>query len=484
MSFRASCLHSQAVAHPSQPALVVGTQALTFDQLARRVDGLAARFVEARWPGAAVGVWLPDDLPLVEAIWAVPRAGAILVPLHARLPGPELAAYLAEVHCTRLYTTQALYAGVQQALSDSLEVMFVEAAPPSSGSLDPGEAVPEEALHSILLTSGTTGQPKAVRLTYGNHRSSAASWCRFLQITSSDHYLCPLPLSHVGGLGILFRGALVGFKVTCLPKFSAAAVNQALDGGAVTHVSLVPTQLHRMIKLRGGRHFSRELKALVLGGGPASPELIDQALELGAPLVKTYGMTETASGVTAFRVWEHPGKRASAGQPLGSATLSILNADGSPVPLREVGNIAVQGPSVMAGYLDGPATGGQLVTRDRGWLDEDGFLYVTPGPLALIISGGENVDPLEVEQVLLGIPHVQEACVVGIPDADLGQRVVAVVVAEPGQPLDELALVRACRQKLAAFKVPKSIIVWPALPKTPVGKVQRRKVLDRLLREA
>ena len=483
MSLRASWLHSQALAHPAHPALVVGAQTFTFDQLARRADQLAARFVEAGWPGETVGVWLPDDLPLVEAIWAVPRAGGVLVPLHARFQGPELATYLADLRCTRLYTTRTLYAGIEKDLPKSLEVMFVEDAPAGAGSLDPGAAVPEGTLHSVLLTSGTSGRPKAVRLTYGNHRSSADSWRSFLQITSGDHYLCTLPLSHVGGMGILFRSALAGFKVTCLPKFDAAAVNQALDGGAVTHVSLVPTQLHRMIKLRAGRHFSGQLQALVLGGGPAPPELIDQALELGAPLVMTYGLTETASGVTAFRVWEHPDKRASAGQPLGEATLTIINADGVPVPPGEVGTIAVQGPSVMEGYMDGPAIGGQLVTSDRGRLDEDGFLYLTPDQLALIISGGENVDPLEVEQLLLGIPHVQDACVAGLPDTDLGRRVVAVVAAEPGHTLDEQEMIRTCRQKLAPFKVPKSIIVWPVLPKTPGGKVQRQKVLERLLRK-
>ncbi len=481
MSLRGSWLHSQAVAHPAHPALAVGAQALTFAQLAHRVDRLAARLVEARWSGETVGVWLPDDLSMVEAIWAVPRAGGVLVPLHARLQGPELAAYLAEIHCTRLYTTRPRYAGIEQVLPKTLEVMFVDEGPVGSGSLDPGEAVPEGTLHSILLTSGTTGRPKAVRLTYGNHRSSAEAWCQFLDLTPSDHYLCALPLSHVGGLGILFRGAVAGFKVTCLQKFDGAAVNRALDDGAVTHVSLVPTQLHRMIRLRGERPFSRQLKALVLGGGPAPPGLIDQALKLGAPLVKTYGMTETASGVTAFRVWKHPDKQASAGRPLGRATLSMINADGAPLPPNEVGTIAVQGPSVMEGYLNGPATGGELVTSDRGWLDADGFLYVSPNPLALIISGGENVDPQEVEQVLLGVPHVLEACVAGLPDTDLGQRVVAVVAAEPGQRLDEAALVRACRRKLAPFKVPKSVIVWPALPKTPGGKVQRRKVLERLL---
>ncbi|MCH8024494.1 MAG: acyl--CoA ligase, partial [Candidatus Marinimicrobia bacterium] len=119
MSLRASWLHSQALAHPAHPALVVGTQAFTFDQLARRVDSLAARFVEAGWPGETVGVWLPDDLPLVEAIWAVPRAGGVLVPLHARFQGPELAAYLADLHCTRLYTTRTLYAGIEKDLPKS-----------------------------------------------------------------------------------------------------------------------------------------------------------------------------------------------------------------------------------------------------------------------------------------------------------------------------------------------------------------------------
>jgi len=485
MRFRPSWLHDQARQRPAAPALTVAGRTYSFAQLARRIDQLAARFVHRGWTDGPVGVWLPDSLAMIAGVWAIPRAGGVLAPFHARLPAPELADQLARLGIQRLYTDHDLYAAVKPRLPETVQVIFAEehGEGTDEGRKEAVEPVLPETIHSIMLTSGTTGRPKAVQLTYENHHASAEAWRRFLGLTQNDHYLGALPLSHVGGLGILFRSALAGCQVTCLPRFDAETANELLDRGGITHVSLVPTQLQRLLLRRDGRPFPSTLKALVLGGAPAALDLIDAALQLGAPLVKTYGLTETASGVAAFHVPDHPRKKAAAGQPLGQAVLTIEDDDAQPLPPNRVGRIVVAGPTVMAAYIGGPPTGGRLVTGDRGWLDGDGFLTITPDPAGLIISGGENVDPCEVEQVLLTLPGVLEACVVGLPDADLGQRVAAVVSGAQGRAVDVETLQQACRQRLAPFKTPKEIIVWPALPKTPTGKVQRGQVLENLLRE-
>lgn len=488
MRFRPDWLHDQAGQRPAAPALTVAGRTYTFAQLARRIDQLAARFIHQGWTGGPIGVWLPDGLAMIAAVWASPRAGGVLVPFHARLPAPELADQLARLGIQRLYTDHELYAAVKPHLPETVQLLFAgedidQAGEGGEGVVVSATPVPDHTLHTILLTSGTTGHPKAVQLTYENHHASALAWRRFLKLVPGDHYLGTLPLSHVGGLGILFRSALAGCQVTCLPRFDAETANALLDRGGVTHVSLVPTQLQRLLLRRDERPFPASLKALVLGGAPAAPGLIDAALQLGAPLVKTYGLTETASGVAAFHVPDHPHKKAAAGQPLGQAVLTIEDDDAQPLPPNRVGRIVVAGPTVMVAYIGGPPTGGRLVTGDRGWLDNDGFLTIAADPAGLIISGGENVDPCEVEQVLLTLPGVLEACVVGLPDADLGQRVVAVVSGAQGRAVDVETLQQACRQRLAPFKTPKEIIVWPALPKTPTGKVQRGQVLENLLRD-
>ncbi|MCH7573774.1 MAG: acyl--CoA ligase [Candidatus Marinimicrobia bacterium] len=479
-------LHQQAAAQPNASCLQVEQHHFTFKELALEVDQAAGKIQAHGWHAGPVGIWLPDGVAMILTLWAVSRTGGVVLPLHDRLQVDELLDNLARTGCSRLITTRERAAQLRGRLPDDLVVLPLKELLRSDGPRLPGvigDAMPprDHDLHAIVMTSGTTGQPKAVQLTYGNQRAGSDGWISFLSLSPEDHYLSALPLSHVAGMGVLLRGARAGIPVTCLPSGDAATINAQLDKGNITHVSLVPTQLQRMLIERNGQAFRSTVKAIILGGAPASPALITAALQHRAPLVLTYGMTETAAGFTALKVTDQPGKRGSVGRPFGEGQIAIVDDAGLQLPTGETGLIRVKSSAVMTGYRgQPPLRDGVYTTGDYGRLDEDGFLYLEPGRSLLIISGGENVDPLEVESALLDMPGVADVCVVGLPDEDLGQRVVAVLKAQtPGTNVDSLA--RLCRQRMAGYKVPRAWVIWASLPRSASGKLRRAEIRRRLL---
>jgi O-succinylbenzoic acid--CoA ligase len=289
-----------------------------------------------------------------------------------------------------------------------------------------------------------------------------------------------MPLFHVGGLSILVRSVLFGGPVLLQARFEAAAVSDALDAGDVAGLSLVPTMLTRLLAQRGGRPAPETLGVLLLGGAAAAPGLLDRALAAGFPVCLTYGLTEAASQVATAA----PPAEKSALSPMQALPgIELRIVDGNrPLPAGAPGEIAVRGPIVMQGYLnDAAATahalrGGWLLTGDIGYLDADGALHVLDRRDDLVVSGGENVYPAEVEAILLEHPAVSEVGVAGVPDTDLGARVVAWVVTAAGCAADTAALERFCRGQLAGYKLPREFRFVDSLPRTSAGKLQRSRL--------
>ena len=282
----------------------------------------------------------------------------------------------------------------------------------------------------------------------------------------------------------MLRSVMFGGAVRLHPRFDAAELGDALDAGDVAGVSLVPTMLARLLALRGDRCAPPDLRVLLLGGAAAAPELVRRALAAGYPVCATYGLTEATSQVAtsappiAGASWPAPMR------PLAGTEVRVVAGDGSSVPAGTPGEITVRGPTVMQGYLhDGAGTAralrdGWLYTGDIGFLDADGGLQVLDRRDDLIVSGGENVYPAEVEAVLLEHPSVADAGVAGIPDADLGARVVAWIVASPGGVVDSASLSRHCRERLAGFKQPREFRRVNELPRNAAGKLQRRRLAE------
>jgi O-succinylbenzoic acid--CoA ligase len=314
-----------------------------------------------------------------------------------------------------------------------------------------------DAVHCRILTSGTSGHPRPIGLTYGNHLWSAVGSAFNLGIEPTDRWLCCLPLHHVAGLSIVMRSVIYGTGAVIHPGFDVDAVAASLEGDGVTLISLVATQLSRL--LEAGVDLL-PLRAVLVGGGPVPVEVLEEALGRGASVVQTYGLTEAASQVTTLTPEEGARKLGSAGRPLLTTHLRIQD-----------GEILVQGPIVAPGCAD---EDGWLHTGDLGRIDDEGFLYVEDRLGDVIMSGGENVLPAEVEEVLLRHPDVADAAAVGRADAQWQEAVTAVVVLHTGADASAEELRRHCAEELASFKVPKRFEFADELPRTDSGKLLRR----------
>lgn len=465
---------------PGVVALVDDRGEHTYAELERRVDGVASGLWGAGVrPGHRVAMLAWNAPEVVELIHAVLRLGAILVPLNARLRVEELAFQLRDAEVALLVCDASLAetgtAAAQQAGVPPPRVLPLEAG---DGIAFPGmESHAGDDPLCIMYTSGTTGLPKGVILTYGNMFASAAGSAFNLGVLPGDRWLAVLPLFHIGGLSIVMRSVLYGTGMVLHRQFDEHALSSSLRSDGVTHVSVVATMLQRLLDV-DAEPCTPQVRVVLVGGGPVPASLLERAAALGYPVVQTYGLTETASQVATLAPADAIARLGSAGKPLVTTRLRV------DAPAGEPGEILVSGPVVTPGYFRRPEAteaairNGWLHTGDIGRLDEDGYLYVLDRRDDLIVSGGENVYPAEVEALLLRHPDVREAAVVGLPDPAWGQVVVAAIVADDGAAPEEI---RAwMRERLAGFKVPSRIVKVDALPLTASGKVQRRVVRERL----
>jgi O-succinylbenzoic acid--CoA ligase len=305
----------------------------------------------------------------------------------------------------------------------------------------------------IVHTSGSTGEPRPVELTFGNIRANARGVAQAMDLRGDERWLCPLPLAHVGGLMVLLRSALMATTaVLAPPPFDPAAVAERLHDGGITVASLVPAQLQRL--LDAGATPGPALRRVLLGGGPMPRALLSRARAAGFPVCPSYGLTQACSTVTVGE----PGDLDTAGRALPGVGVAIAGD----------GEILVSGATVSAL--------GSLRTGDLGRLDERGRLIVTGRKGDVIVTGGENVAPAEVEAVLAEHPDVAEAAVFARPHPLWGEAITALVVPRDGAELDPAALRGHCLQRLAAFKVPKAFELVDALPRTASGKVKRSEL--------
>ena len=464
---------------PDALALRDDEHELSYGQLAGRVERLAGRLVALGlgW-GDRLAVLMDASCRMVELAHATQRCGATFVPLNTRLSPAGIAALVANAEPRVLLYDRERAADIEETRARAGSMRVVEAsgeidavAPidaPAPRPLDPA------AILTILYTSGTTGRPRGVMLTNGNHFASAAASRATLGVLPADRWLVVLPLYHVGGLSIVFRGVLDGVAIVLQPRFDPVRAAAALRQEGVTLVSLVPTMLFRLLEHDRGRSFPPSLRCVLVGGGPARPTLLARALALGVPVAPTYGLTEAASQVATAAVGDAVHRPGSAGKVLPGTRVRISEPDAS-----GCGEILVQGPTVMAGYFHQPDATASVLrddwlhTGDVGRLDAGGFLYVLDRRADLIVSGGENVYPAEVEAVLLAHPGVLEAAVYARPDPEWGQQVAAAVVLRADCAFDEQDLRVWCKGWLAGFKVPRVIEPVAAMPRTASGKVRR-----------
>ncbi len=506
-----------ARAHPDRLALIDGAQHLSYAELNIAVAELAARLtVHGIQQGQRVAVLLDRSRNAVTLVHALVRIGAGLVPLNTRLTTEEMQYQVENAACDWiLRTTQDAH------LDSSLHVDDLPRNAPDPRLVGTLEL---DAEFGILFTSGTTGKPKGTRLIWENIYASAKASAERLGTYPNDRWLLTLPLYHIGGLSIIFRSALYGTAVV-LPnfendQFNLTQLTRRMHETKTTLVSLVPTMLHRLLAtdytdvtdkaLKNpcksvksvAKPFPESLRLILLGGAATSPQLLERAVAKNLPVATTYGLTECASQVATATPDETRRKPTSVGKPLPGIHVEIRDDEGHLLPSGEIGNIHVAGDVVMFGYIGQAEIEEWLRTGDLGYLDADGDLFIVQRRSDLIVSGGENIYPAEVEAVLLQHPDVASACVVGIPDEQWGQRVAAAVVLVRRTSLEAPTLndrknanqhtnfnpegathdhiTTFCRRYLAGYKIPRKIVVLDALPQTASGKIQRQEVIKLL----
>ncbi len=481
----AALVDAACARHASQPALFEGGRTLSYGELAAMIQAWASA-LEARGvgPGACVAIWLPNSSAFVAAFLGTLRAGAVAAPLGVLLTAREVRPRLAVARADLLVTTPALAC---QLGAGGPDVLTTDAADlnAAAGDQAPPAARAADDVAVVVSTSGTTGTPKAAELTHRGIAWNAATLAEGLALGPGDVQLAVAPLSHVLGMSAVMNASLAsGAALALMERFDAAAALALMAQTRTTGVVGAPPMFAALLREARGSAAPLRLR-FGMAGGAAPPALLRRGFEerFGCVLRDGYGMSEVGGGITLTPVTMAPKPR-SVGPALAGSALRIVDlVTGAPLPAGQRGEVAVRSPSVMRGYrhdleatrgvLDGE---GWLLTGDIGYLDPDGHLFLVDRKKELIIRSGYNVYPREVEEVLLSCPGVVEAAVIGVADDDHGEEVVALVVPSPDAPLDPDAVKQFARERLAAYKYPRQVVVVQALPKGPTGKVSKRDI--------
>jgi long-chain acyl-CoA synthetase len=502
----ADVIRRAAQRRPAVVALRHDDRALTYAELDERSSRLAQALLGLGIRTGARVAYLGRSAPeVIELLLAASKIGAVIVPLNWRLAPRELAGVLEDsqsplliADAGYLQTAEALRAEASRPLA--LRVVGCEhpdAYEPWLGAhdaVDPGGRGDPSDVIVQMYTSGTTGVPKGVLTTHRNLAAAAATSSRW-GFTPDTISLTPLPLFHIGGIGWVYCGLWHGATTILVSEFKAGTVLDILERRRVTNPIFVPTMLQMLTAVPGAadRDYS-ELRSIVYGAAPMTTTALRAALRtFGCELIGLYGLTESTGGVVHLDGSDHDadGPRQhllrSAGRPYEWVELRIVDlSTGEDLPAHSVGEVWLRAPNVMSGYFHRPAetaaaltADGWLRTGDGGYLDDEGYLFLTDRVKDMIVSGGENVYPIEVEEVLAQHPDVADVAVIGVPDEHWGEAVKALVIGRAGHvpsPGDLLAFARA---RLAGYKLPRSIEVVEDLPRTPTGKVLKRELRER-----
>ena len=493
--------------HPERPALTIGEKTLAYAEVDAAVSALATSLVEEGIaPGDRVALWMPNVPQFVIGYFGVLRAGGIVVPVNTLL-GLNEVSYILENSGAKAIIVAHIFNDITAQLPSKVEALRRVIVWGEDGGRHAGlplhdgsqalefdalcaRAADPEALQPtsgddlavIIYTSGTTGRPKGALLSHDNLLSNAAACARVIEVNANDRFLTVLPLFHSFGATVcMILPMILGAHSVLLPRFNPTEVLQALSSYKITVFAGVPAMYGVLLNVRdlSGMDFAA-LRLCVTGGAPCPPKFIAAFRErFGALLIEGYGPTEASPVVSVNPV--HGGEKiGSTGPAIPDVELRIADDRGGWLPVGEVGEVCVRGPNVMRGYWQAPeATAetirdGWLFTGDMGRLDEDGYLTIVDRKKDMIIVSGMNVYPREVEDVIYQLPAVGDCAVVGEPSERRGEDVKAFVVLKEGQTLNEEEVLEHCRQYLASFKLPRTVVFAQDLPRSGTGKILKR----------
>ena len=506
MSFNlATILTETTLAAPDSPVCRIGGNTTTYRELDDLSGRAAAGLREAGLsPGQVVALQLPNIPQFLVAYFGALKAGLVVLPLNPLLMAPELEYHLTDSAAALLIGFQGLHAEAAKACETTGVPLYLVSA--GEGALPEGTRPVTELISTapldepggdvvargpddtavLVYTSGTTGKPKGAELTHFQLYMNCTVAGGLFGARSDDVVLAVLPFFHVFGLSSVMNVFVrYGGCLSILPRFQPSAVLDAIEADRCTVIGGVPTMLHALAQqdITG-----RDLSALrvAVSGGASLPEDVMRTFEdkYGIEVLEGYGMTETASSCSFNR----PGDRKvlSIGKPLWGVRMRVADSSGQLLPpgREHVGEILIRGHNVMKGYLGRPEAtaetlrGGWLHSGDLGYVDEDGFYFIVDRAKDLVIRGGYNVYPREIEEVLYAHPAILEAAVIGKPDERLGEEVVAVVALREGASVSAEEIIAYCRERLAAYKYPREIRFMAELPKGPSGKILKAALRD------
>ena len=459
MTTPADDLARRAAETPSAAALSWEDGCLTYRQLDSRAATLADRFRAAgAVPGEAATLCVPPGPDAIAALFGLWRAGCLAVPLHERLAPAEVA-YARRLVMSTLHIDNS-----------TLHTMFTHLGPAQGSG---GYAAFPDAV-TLVLTSGSSGAPRAFGFTRAALAASASAVASRLQLTAADRWGLCLSMGHIGGLSLVVRAVMTGSSVRPWPRFDADRVIRAILSGDVTHLAIVPVMLRKLLSRLSKEQMPGTLRCVLVGGAAASRTLLNESWNAGLPVATTWGMTETASQVATAPpslARRHPG---TAGRPLRGVEVRR--------GLR--GTMEVRGPTLASLVSSTPGAppeplptdpDGWFSTQDLGRVEAAGLVRIEGRADAMIVSGGLNVSPAEVERVIEALPGVREAVVFGLPDEQWGEVVAAVVEGDPAA-LTATRVASHCRERLVRGRCPTRILVVDELPRTWTGKVMRSRL--------
>ena len=448
-------LKKQAELHPQKEFLNNFTFAQINQEVTKKAEHLAS--LVANQP--RVGLLSENSVEMAIVLFALLSLSKEVLLLNRHLTKYELTDQLNELKVDRVFTSDSLTEKIADSISFS-DILTTKSEPVSL-SVD----FPDEKIAVIMNTSATTGKFKSVPITWGMISNHVIASQKTLGVFDNDNWLVLLPMFHVSGLSIIMRSLYNASSATILDKFDEEELLKLINSGKINMISLVPTMLTKIID-KLSKH---QLRLILLGGEFIPQPLIKKCQKLGLPIYKTYGMTESFSQSVTFNILDFPDKLASVGRPLPGVEIEIHQPDAS-----SVGEIWLKSPMLMKAYLGQKAYGDAFETGDIGYLDEDGFLYLLNRRKDIIISGGENIYPKEIEDLVYSLSEIKECAVVAKPDDKWGQVPVLFV---SGQ-ISKEKLEDFLSEKLAKYKRPKIIHFMDELPKNASGKILRKELKD------
>lgn len=468
---------------PQSISVIYKNETLSYSELKNRINGYAAYYKSTGIkPGDNAAVLSENSLEFIITIFSLWQIGAVPVLLNTRLLPKEIFELTDFTGCNNLISNLPL----GNKTDVKIKIVRFPQGKFSLGVEDFHEReIKLEETAVIIFTSGSTGKPKGVMISFKNLIESASAGDAVFKHTAGERWLAALPFYHVGGFSIITRTILYGAALIIPESLNIKDIAAELNKNRPTLTSFVSTQLKRLIEL--GIKPNAEFKHVLLGGGFLDADLVDEAIGKGWNVSKSYGATETCSLVTALTREEFREKKESAGKALYSNQILIVDDLHEPIGVNSTGEVAVKGRSVAGGYINNPAetarkfNGDVYYTGDFGRLDEHGYLFIEARRNDLIITGGENVNPYEVEVEILKHPLIKDAAVFGLQDEEWGHIVAAGVVPFGDKEISLADLKAFLRDKLPGYKIPKKLFILNELPKTELGKVQKGKLKSLIL---